>query len=136
VLSRTIEDMAVKAAAAAETAATQPAAIKARFQARLEDLLGGQSELDNDRLAQEVAMLAAKADVREELDRLATHIAAARALLAGDGAVGRRMDFLAQELNREANTMCAKSSDTTLTAIGLDIKTLIDQLREQVQNLE
>jgi uncharacterized protein (TIGR00255 family) len=136
VLSRTLDDMAVKATAAAETAAAQPAAIKARFQARLEELLGGQSELDNDRLAQEVAMLAAKADVREELDRLATHIAAARALLAGDGAVGRRMDFLAQELNREANTMCAKSSDTTLTAIGLDIKTLIDQLREQVQNLE
>jgi uncharacterized protein (TIGR00255 family) len=136
VLSRTLDQMAGKAAAAAETAAAQPAAIKARFQARLEELLGSQPAPDSDRLAQEVAMLAAKADVREELDRLTTHIAAARTLLAGDGAVGRRMDFLAQELNREANTMCAKSSDTTLTAIGLDIKTLIDQLREQVQNLE
>jgi len=136
VLLRTLDQMAGKAREAADAAAAQPAAIKARFQARLEELLGSQSELNNDRLAQEVAMLAVKADVREELDRLTTHIAAARKLLCDGGAVGRRMDFLAQELNREANTMCAKSSDTTLTGIGLDIKTLIDQLREQVQNLE
>ena len=82
------------------------------------------------------ALLAAKADVREELDRLAAHVEAARELLASGEAVGRRLDFLCQEFNREANTLCSKSTDLELTRVGLALKALIDQLREQVQNIE
>jgi uncharacterized protein (TIGR00255 family) len=89
-----------------------------------------------DRLAQEALLLATKADIREELDRLTAHIAGARQLIRGGGAVGRRLDFLAQEFNREANTLCSKSNAVELTAIGLDLKAAIDQLREQVQNIE
>lgn len=89
-----------------------------------------------DRLAQEALLLATKADIREELDRLTAHIASARQLIRGGGAVGRRLDFLAQEFNREANTLCSKSNAVELTAIGLDLKAAIDQLREQVQNIE
>ena len=91
---------------------------------------------DPARVAQELALLAVKADVTEELDRLDAHIAAARALLAQGGPVGRKFDFLAQEFNREANTLCSKAGDIALTRIGLDLKHLIDQMREQVQNLE
>lgn len=91
---------------------------------------------DKDRLAQELAMLAVKADVTEELDRLDAHTAAARDLLAANGPVGRKFDFLMQEFNREANTLCSKSGSTDLTAIGLELKVVIDQMREQVQNLE
>jgi len=91
---------------------------------------------DEDRLAQELAMLAVKADVTEELDRLDAHIDAARSLLAEKGPIGRKFDFLMQEFNREANTLCSKSNDTELTAIGLELKVVIDQMREQVQNLE
>ena len=92
--------------------------------------------IPEDRLAQEALLLATKADIREELDRLTAHIASARQLIAGGGAVGRRLDFLAQEFNREANTLCSKSNAVELTAIGLDLKAAIDQLREQVQNIE
>ena len=92
--------------------------------------------IPEDRLAQEALLLATKADIREELDRLSAHIASARQLIAGGGAVGRRLDFLAQEFNREANTLCSKSNAVELTAIGLDLKAAIDQLREQVQNIE
>ena len=92
--------------------------------------------LPEDRLAQEALLLATKADIREELDRLTAHIASARQLIRGGGAVGRRLDFLAQEFNREANTLCSKSNAVELTAIGLDLKAAIDQLREQVQNIE
>ena len=92
--------------------------------------------IPEERLAQEALLLATKADIREELDRLAAHIATARQLIAGGGAVGRRLDFLAQEFNREANTLCSKSNAVELTAIGLDLKAAIDQLREQVQNIE
>ena len=81
-------------------------------------------------------LLATKADVREELDRLAAHVEAARALIAEGGAVGRRLDFLAQEFSREANTLCAKSNDRSLTAIGLELKAVVEQFREQVQNVE
>jgi len=91
---------------------------------------------DKDRLAQELALLAVKADVTEELDRLDAHIIAARSLLAEKGPIGRKFDFLMQEFNREANTLCSKSNDTDLTAIGLELKVVIDQMREQVQNLE
>ncbi len=92
--------------------------------------------IPEDRLAQEALLLATKADIREELDRLTAHVASARQLIAGGGAVGRRLDFLAQEFNREANTLCSKSNAVELTAIGLDLKAAIDQLREQVQNIE
>ena len=92
--------------------------------------------MPEDRLAQEALLLATKADIREELDRLVAHIASARQLVRGGGAVGRRLDFLAQEFNREANTLCSKSNAVELTAIGLDLKAAIDQLREQVQNIE
>jgi uncharacterized protein (TIGR00255 family) len=91
---------------------------------------------DPARVAQELAMLVVKADVTEELDRLSTHVAAASALLADGGAIGRKFDFLMQEFMREANTLCSKSGDKELTRIGLDLKTVIDQMREQVQNVE
>ena len=92
--------------------------------------------ISEERLAQEALLLATKADIREELDRLTAHIATARQLIGSGGAVGRRLDFLAQEFNREANTLCSKSNAVELTAIGLDLKAAIDQLREQVQNIE
>jgi uncharacterized protein (TIGR00255 family) len=98
--------------------------------------LADDTTIPEDRLAQEALLLATKADIREELDRLVAHIASARQLIAGGGAVGRRLDFLAQEFNREANTLCSKSNAVELTAIGLDLKAAIDQLREQVQNIE
>ena len=98
--------------------------------------LADETTIAEDRLAQEALLLATKADIREELDRLVAHIASARQLIAGGGAVGRRLDFLAQEFNREANTLCSKSNAVELTAIGLDLKAAIDQLREQVQNIE
>jgi uncharacterized protein (TIGR00255 family) len=121
--------------AEAETeAAAQPAALKARFAERMVELLGGGGS--EERVVQEAAVLAAKADVREELDRLTSHVAAARTLFAGDGAAGRKLDFLTQEFMREANTLCAKSSSIPLTRIGLDIKAAVDQLKEQVANVE
>ena len=92
--------------------------------------------LDPARLAQELALLAVKTDVTEELDRLRAHVSAARALLAETGSVGRKFDFLMQEFMREANTLCSKAQDIGLTRIGLDLKTVIDQMREQVQNVE
>lgn len=123
-------------AAAAEHAATQPDAIRERLRSLVEELLQASPALPEERLAQEAALLVGKADVREELDRLRAHLEAARALLAEGGAVGRRLDFLCQEFNREANTLCSKSSDVSLTRIGLQLKAVIEQLREQVQNLE
>jgi uncharacterized protein (TIGR00255 family) len=92
--------------------------------------------LDRDRLYQEAALLANRVDVEEELRRLSAHVAAARELVAGTGAVGRKLDFLAQEFNREANTLCSKANDPEITRAGLALKSLIDQLREQVQNIE
>jgi uncharacterized protein (TIGR00255 family) len=122
---------------AAETAPSRhPEAIRARLAAQVEALLGTSAPLDAERLHQEAVLLATKADIREELDRLQAHVEAALALLDGGGAVGRRLDFLAQEFNREANTLCSKSNGTELTAIGLELKTVIDQMREQIQNLE
>jgi uncharacterized protein (TIGR00255 family) len=121
---------------AAESAALQPAAVKARLEAQIQPLLEVVPAISEDRLAQEVALIAARADIREELDRLAAHVAAARDLIGEGGPVGRKLDFLCQELNREANTICSKSTDLTLTEIGLELKTTIEQLREQVQNIE
>ena len=117
------------------TAATAPAALAERLQERLA-ALAPDVRLDPARLAQEAALLAAKADVQEELERLHAHAAEARALIRGPDPAGRRLDFLAQELNREANTLCSKSSDLALTRIGLDLKTAIDQFREQCANAE
>lgn len=123
-------------AAAEACAAAQPPAIKARFMARLAELMEGTPPLPEERLAQEIALLAGKADIREELDRLAAHVTQARDLLGKGGAVGRKLDFLCQEFNREANTLCSKSADVELTRIGLDLKATIEQFREQVQNIE
>lgn len=123
-------------AQASVEAARQPALHMARLQAQLAELLGATPSLPMERLAQEVALLAAKSDVREELDRLLAHIQAARALLAEAGGVGRKLDFLMQEFNREANTLCSKSASTQLTNLGLALKLAIEQLREQVQNIE
>jgi uncharacterized protein (TIGR00255 family) len=121
---------------AAKEAADQPAAHRARVMENLQALLRESPALPEERLAQEVALLAARSDVREELDRLASHIEAARMLLTEAVTVGRRLDFLVQEFMREANTLCSKSSSRALTATGLKLKAAIEQLREQVQNIE
>ncbi|MFC6049830.1 endoribonuclease YicC domain-containing protein, partial [Methylobacterium hispanicum] len=109
--------------------------VRARVAATVASLTEG-GTLDPDRLHQEAVLLAAKADVREELDRLRTHVGAVQELLAKGGAIGRRLDFLAQELGREANTLCAKANDAALSRIGLDLKAVVEQFREQVQNVE
>lgn len=110
-------------------------AIKARLREQVVSLLEA-GMMDEQRLAQEAAILATKADIQEELDRLGVHISAAKLLLTSKEPVGRKFDFLAQEFNREANTLCSKANDAGLTQIGLDLKTVIDQMREQVQNIE
>lgn len=120
--------------AARQSAEVAPDAIKARIAAQLGELLSG--ALPADRVAEEAALLAVKADIREELDRLTAHVAAGRALLEEAGAIGRKLDFLTQELNREANTLCSKAQDMALKRVGLDLKTAVDQMREQVQNVE
>ncbi|HKH34025.1 MAG TPA: YicC/YloC family endoribonuclease [Beijerinckiaceae bacterium] len=124
------------AAAAEESPARQPEAVRAKLEAQVAALVGASPALDPDRLHQEAVLLATKADVREELDRLKAHIEAARELLKAGGAVGRRLDFLAQEMGRESNTLCAKANDVALSRIGLDLKALVEQFREQVQNVE
>ena len=121
---------------AAAEAADQPAAQRARVMETLQALLREAPSLPEERIAQEVALLAARSDVREELDRLASHIQAAYSLLDEAANVGRRFDFLVQEFNREANTLCSKSASVVLTATGLKLKATIEQLREQVQNIE
>jgi uncharacterized protein (TIGR00255 family) len=136
VLGERMARIAQLVAAAEASPARQPEAIRARLAEQVKALLATGEKFDPDRLHQEAVMLAAKADVREEIDRLAAHVDAARELIAKGGAVGRRLDFLAQEFNREANTLCAKANDVALSAIGLELKTVIDQFREQVQNLE
>lgn len=113
----------------------EPAAIRERLQMQIAPLLE-ETALDGDRLYQEAVVLAAKADICEEIDRLKAHVASAKKLLAGDKPVGRKLDFLAQEFNRESNTLCSKSNAAAVTAIGLELKAVIDQFREQVQNLE
>ena len=123
-----------------ELAAANPSrnrdVVLARLKDQIADLAASGSGLNEDRLAQEALLLATKADIREELDRLQAHVASARVQLAEGGPVGRKLDFLSQEFNREANTLCSKSNAVELTAIGLDLKAVIDQFREQVQNLE
>lgn len=135
ILKQRLTKLAALQKAADESPARKPEAIRAKL-ADSVALLAGQTHLDSNRLYQEALLLAAKVDVREELDRLAAHIAATGELLAAGGPIGRRLDFLAQELGREANTLCAKSNDASLTAIGLELRVEIEQLREQVQNIE
>lgn len=136
VITAQVNGIEALTAEASQTAATQPAALKERFHLRVADFIADVQGLAPERLAQEVALLASKADVREELDRLRGHVAAARVLLAEKEPVGRKLDFLAQEFNREANTLCSKSADLELTRIGLELKNLIGQFREQIQNIE
>lgn len=135
VLTGQIDEIARLTADAAGLAAAQPGALRDKLAAQIKDLLAG-GTLPEDRLAQEVALLAVKADIREELDRLSAHVQEARALMASGEAVGRKLDFLSQEFNREANTLCSKSSDIALTRVGLALKAVIDQFREQAQNVE
>jgi uncharacterized protein (TIGR00255 family) len=135
VLKGQIDEIEKLTKEAASLAATQPKALRDRLSAQLKDLLEG-TQFPEERLAQEVALLATRADVREELDRLDSHVHEARALLSSGEAVGRKLDFLAQEFNREANTLCSKSSDVALTRVGLALKHVIDQFREQSQNVE
>lgn len=131
-----LDEIARLANRAQEVAAMLPAAIEQRLTDQVQALLGQVPTLPADRIAQEVALLVVKADVREEIDRLTAHVDSARGMVREGGAVGRRLDFLCQEFNRESNTLCSKSSDIELTRIGLDLKTAVDQMREQVQNLE
>lgn len=136
VLLSQVEEIEKRTAEGRSLAANQPQALRERMQAQLAELLAPGNSVPEERIAQEVAILATRADLREELDRLAAHCQEARALLAASGPVGRKLDFLAQEFNREANTLCAKSSDIALTREGLALKAVIDQFREQIQNVE
>jgi uncharacterized protein (TIGR00255 family) len=135
-LSARLDEMAELTARAEAAPGRQPEAIKARLAAQVAVLMSTSERFDSDRLTQEAIMLATKADIREELDRLASHVAQAARLLAEGGAIGRKLDFLAQELNRESNTLTAKANDVELTNIGLQLKSVVEQFREQVQNLE
>lgn len=137
VIMRTqIDEVTALTAMAALDAADQPAAQQARMMATVAGLLAEQPALPAERIAQEVAILAAKSDVREELDRLSAHLGAAHALLAEGENIGRRFEFLLQEFNREVNTLCSKSASVALTATGLKLKATLEQLREQVANVE
>jgi len=137
ILTQRLDEFGALAARAEQAAARAPELIRARLDEQVKTLLeSAGARLDADRLHQEAVLIAARADIREELDRIAAHIAQARELLAKGGAVGRRLDFLAQEFNREVNTTCSKANDLDLTRIGLDMKNVVEQFREQVQNLE
>lgn len=131
-----VGEIETRTAEGRKLAANQPQAFRDKMQAQLDELLEPGSKVPEERLAQEVALLATRADLREELDRLAAHCQEARKVLGASGPTGRKLDFLAQEFNREANTLCAKSSDIALTREGLALKAVIDQFREQVQNVE
>jgi uncharacterized protein (TIGR00255 family) len=128
-----IERLAKKAEAAP---GRKPEAVRVRLAEQVAALLESSDRFDADRLAQEAILIATKADIREELDRIASHVAQAREMLGKGGPVGRRLDFLAQEFNREVNTCCSKSNDIELTNTGLEMKNVVEQFREQVQNLE
>jgi uncharacterized protein (TIGR00255 family) len=136
VLRQRIGEIAALAARADAAPGRHPEAIKARIAEQVALLLDASGRFDPDRLHQEAILIASKADIREEVDRLASHVAQVERLIAEGGTIGRRLDFLAQELNREANTLCSKSNDVELTNIGLELKSVVEQFREQVQNLE
>jgi uncharacterized protein (TIGR00255 family) len=136
ILTQRMDEVAALAQKAEATPGRKPEAIRARLAEQVATLLEASDRFDADRLAQEALLMAAKADVREELDRIASHVAQARELIAKGGAVGRRLDFLAQEFHREVNTCCSKSIDLELTNTSLELKNVVEQFREQVQNLE
>jgi uncharacterized protein (TIGR00255 family) len=136
VLTQRLDAIAALTARAEQVPGRQPEAIRERLKEQIATLLDASDRFDSDRLHQEAILIAAKVDIREELDRLVAHVAQGRRLLSEGGAAGRRLDFLAQELNREANTLCSKSNDVELTNIGLELKSAVEQFREQVQNLE
>jgi uncharacterized protein (TIGR00255 family) len=136
VLTQRLTEIVTLAERAEAVPGRQPEAIKARIAEQVATLLDASDRFDPDRLHQEAILIASKADIREELDRLASHVSQAAQMIGKGGAVGRRLDFLAQELNREVNTLCAKSNDVELTTIGLELKAVVEQFREQVQNLE
>jgi uncharacterized protein (TIGR00255 family) len=136
VLSQRLEEIVSLVARADAAPGRHPEAIKKRIAEQVAMLLDSSNRLDPDRLHQEAILIASKADIREEIDRLASHVAQVERLMAAGGSIGRRLDFLAQELNREANTLCSKSNDVELTNIGLELKGVVEQFREQVQNLE
>jgi uncharacterized protein (TIGR00255 family) len=136
ILSGRLEEIAGLISRAEVAAARRPDAVKQRIADQVAALLETSDRFDPDRLHQEAVLIAARADVREELDRLAAHVEQAQAMVLKGGAVGRRLDFLAQEFNRESNTLCAKANDLELTNIGLELKGVVEQFREQVQNLE
>lgn len=136
VLRARLDEIAALTARAEAAPGRKPEAIKARLAEQIAALLDASARFDSDRLHQEAILIASKADIREELDRLVAHVAQARRLIDVGGPVGRKLDFLSQELNRESNTLCAKSNDIELTNIGLELKTVVEQFREQVQNLE
>ncbi len=131
-----VETISRLASEAEHHPARRSEAIRARIAAQVEALLGSANGLDPQRLHQEAALIAVRADIREEIDRLHAHVAALRELLAKGGPIGRKLDFLAQEFGREASTLCAKANDPDLSRIGLDLRTVVDQMREQVQNVE
>ncbi|MFC4348266.1 YicC/YloC family endoribonuclease [Kordiimonas lipolytica] len=136
ILETQLADIARLATEARAVSGDRLEAMHTRFRQQLAKLESIDKPVPEDRIAQELATMAVKADVQEELDRLDSHVVEASALLASDKPVGRKLDFLCQEFNREANTLCSKSSDTALTQIGLELKALIDQFREQIQNIE
>jgi uncharacterized protein (TIGR00255 family) len=136
VLAERLAEIGALAARAEATPGRKAEAIKARLAEQVATLLEASQRFDPDRLHQEAILLASKIDIREELDRLVAHVAQAKKLLGSGGPVGRKLDFLAQELNRESNTLCSKANDLELTNIGLDLKAVVEQFREQVQNLE
>jgi uncharacterized protein (TIGR00255 family) len=136
VLAARLQEIATLADRADKSPGRKPEAIRARLAEQIATLLAQSDRFDPDRLHQEAIMIATKADVREELDRLVAHVGQARHLIEQGGAIGRRLDFLAQEFNREANTLCAKANDVELTNIGLELKAAVEQFREQVQNVE
>ncbi|MEL0435473.1 YicC/YloC family endoribonuclease [Phycobacter sp. K97] len=136
VLARQIDEIEQLGVAAAALAEERKPRMAEALRANLEKVLQNADGVDPDRLTQELALIAVKSDVTEEIDRLTAHTAAARDLLQGGGPIGRKLDFLMQEFNREANTLCSKSQSSDLTKVGLELKTVIDQMREQVQNVE
>lgn len=137
VLGGQFAEIAALTMRAGEVEAVRPEGLRKRLQTQLAELLAQNPPVAEERLAQELAMQITRLDVREELDRLKAHVSSAQALLKGDAkGVGRKLDFLMQEFNREANTLCSKAFDAGLTAIGLDLKLVIDRLREQAQNVE
>ncbi len=136
VLEGHLNNIVALCAAAKDTAEAQPETIKNKLSEQITELLQAEPSLPEDRLLQETAILITKSDVREELDRLQAHLQAADALLKDGAGVGRKLDFLCQEFNREANTICSKASDVALSRIGLELKAVVEQFREQVQNIE